>query len=199
MVYASDVEYAEAIRRKEDEAITRLLEECRQDVQYKTIKSSGAYKTILVNNREDIAQETAIRVLLNIESYNRKYRFSTWRRTIGKNIFCGLLRKILRRELNFCDAPLHPDLPGIEKIIEDEKTQEPWQKLSEDEEYQTMQKKLSGGMSRLPRKQRAVVITHNLEGRTTKDTAEILKIPAGTVKSAGHAGIEKLKHLVRVA
>ncbi len=201
MEYSSDVEHARAIKRGDESAIKWLIKYYQDFISSKIIRSLGFYKSIWIKHEDDIIQDAFLNVWKNISSYDESGRckFSTWATSILINAFRSRARrKYVKNELNFCDVFQHSGSTGIEDIIEDRETPEPWQELSENEEYQVNLKKLSESISRLPRKQRQVVITHTLERRTVKDTARILKIPVGSVKSAGNTAIKKLRYLAGV-
>lgn len=64
------------------------------------------------------------------------------------------------------------------------------------EQQLSLQDHIQQALDSLPEMQQQVVLLHDLEGYTAAEIAEILEIPAGTVKSRLHRAREELKKIL---
>jgi RNA polymerase sigma-70 factor (ECF subfamily) len=64
-------------------------------------------------------------------------------------------------------------------------------------EMELLQQHLGQVMAQLPEEQRLVVILHDVEGYELHETAEILRVALGTIKSRLHRAHERLRKLLR--
>lgn len=151
-----------------------------------------AYK--LCNNYEDandITNETFIRLLSVINTFDDKSRFKGWLFTITKNIYIDKYRA--KKAHNFVSIDDNEDNTQID-IIDD--TPNPESHLLEDEnnkDIKFFKEKLSGYIDELPVIQREPIKKYFLEGKTYEEISRELNVPKGTLKSRINRGKEKLK------
>ncbi len=120
---------------------------------------------------DDIYQETWLRVVRAAPSFDPAKRFSTWLFQIAVN----LCRDWHRRQRPVADTD--PDTIPVEGVSD---------------------ARLDAGrlLQRLSPEQREVLILRFYGDNTEAETAEILGIPVGTVKSRTHAALSKLSTVV---
>jgi RNA polymerase sigma-70 factor (ECF subfamily) len=141
-----------------------------------------AYTETLLSDRhlaEDIVQETLIRAWRHAERlYSTEGSIRGWLLTVARNLVIDRSRSAAsRHEAIGADhqdllAPDHADtvLTYVEAI---------------------------GLLRRLSREHREVLLHTYLRGKTVQETARILGIPAGTVKSRQHYALSSLRSQVR--
>jgi RNA polymerase sigma-70 factor (ECF subfamily) len=129
----------------------------------------------------DLAQDVLIRLHKGLAKY-REGNFEGWLYRTTVNAFRDRLRK--RKRLREDVLPDEP--PGMKTtgIVEEE--------VQRGELHDVVQRALV----RLPAEYRATVVLRDLEGRSYDEIAQILGIPAGTVRSRIHRGREALRQLL---
>jgi len=144
---------------------------------YKNMIYNLAYR--MSNNSqeaEDISQEAFLRAYQSLAHFNSSYKFSTWIYQITLNIIRDRFKK---KELNYVslDTPIETDdsefYPQLENL-----TNNPEQIITQKESLQAIQQAILS----LPLKYREVVVLRHLQDLSYIEIANILKLPAGTVK-----------------
>ena len=138
-----------------------------------------------VEDAEDIAQETFLRVFRKKKAYKNVAKFSTWIYTITGNLAKTELRRRKRRRL------LSISILGFEdKDFELRDTgkgpEESVDKLIKDDVIQK-------AINSLPEKFKEVIIFRDIQELSYEEISSILKIPLGTVKSRVNRGRLKLQ------
>jgi RNA polymerase sigma-70 factor (ECF subfamily) len=130
----------------------------------------------------DLAQDVLIRLHKGLARY-REGNFEGWLYRTTMNAFRDRLRK--RKRLR--EDALPDDPPGMRttKLVEDA--------VAAGELHDVVQLALV----KLPPEYRQAVVLRDLEGRSYDEIAEILGIPAGTVRSRIHRGREALRELLQ--
>lgn len=130
----------------------------------------------------DLAQDVLIRLHRGLSRY-REGNFEGWLYRTTVNAFRDRLRK--RKRLREDVLPEEP--PGMRtgRIVEEA--------VQLGELHEVVQRALV----RLPPEYREAVVLRDLEGRSYEEIAQILGIPAGTVRSRIHRGREALRQLLR--
>ena len=151
---------------------------------------------ILMNtvDAEDLCQETFLRLLKEKEKYQVSGNFKTWIFRIALN----LCRDRLRRK-KFCshrsiDAPSRSQNGNI--IEFDNALSDPAPDQIECMEKHEMNVLIQQAFTKLPEKQRTVVILKEYQSLKFSEIAEIMKSPLGTIKSLNHRGRQKLKKVL---
>jgi len=183
------------IQKKVDKEIVKLTLENPDNYRYLVEryekKLLGYVKRLLYVNTEDaedILQEVFLKAYRNLNSYNPKYKFSSWIYRITHNEAVSFLRKSKRRSLEIANNPnrnIFDTLPsGLD--LEKECMEEDWKKEFEEALY------------RLDVKYREVLVLKFLEEKDYNEISEILRIPAGTVGSLISRAKVKLKDLIEL-
>ncbi|HOM99503.1 MAG TPA: sigma-70 family RNA polymerase sigma factor [Acidobacteriota bacterium] len=130
----------------------------------------------------DLCQETFVRVYRNADRYEGKYQFSTWLYRIATNLAIDELRRRERKGRCFLHNVLgwvHPDRPTL--VLPDTR-QDPEQAFRQKERLHRLEQALGAldGKYRLP------FLLKEVEGLSYEETADVLGISSGTVKSRIH-------------
>jgi len=140
---------------------------------------------------EDIFQETFLRVYRQADRFDPARRFKTWLYTIALNLCRDELKKS-RRHLQFTldEAMGKEDEGGCRPVewIKDGKPGPP--ETAWEHELEGI---LRGKLDRLSSSHREVVIMSRMLGMKCEEIAEILVVPAGTVRSRLHYALIELK------
>lgn len=173
-VEPTDRELVQEIRDGKTEAFEEIVKRYEKKV-------AGVIYGILENlpNAEDLGQEVFIRAFKGLTGFRFKAEFSTYLTRIAINVCIDEMRRN-RKSAGFSDrADLLVDLPGID----------------EEEQYD-MKDLVQSALKRLQPDQRMVVVLRIMEGYSTKETANILNVPEGTVMSKLSRGLKKLKDIL---
>jgi RNA polymerase sigma-70 factor (ECF subfamily) len=129
----------------------------------------------------DLAQDVLIRLHRGLARY-REGNFEGWLYRTTVNAFRDRLRK--RKRLREDALPDEP--PGMKTggVVE------------ETVQLQELHDVVQRALVKLPPEYREAVVLRDLEGRSYDEIAEILDIPAGTVRSRIHRGREALRQLL---
>lgn len=136
---------------------------------------------------EDAAQEAFTRAYVNIHTFDRNRKFSTWLFRIATNLCIDRIRK------KKPDYHLDAELRGTEGLTL--YSQIPNEDMLPEEEILTMevQERVQYEISRLPDKYRAAIVLKYMEELSLAEIGEILNLPIGTVKTRIHRGREALR------
>lgn len=136
------------------------------------------------DDADDVGQETFIRFHRALAQFRGEASLATYLRQIAMNLSLNALKSRRRRSLQFVsrdqqDAPL--DEPA---------------ELAYDTERTERILMVQDAVRQLGEKQRPVVVLRLLDGLSTKETAEVLRLPQGTVMSRLARGMAHLKRLL---
>src|SRR5690554_5839106 len=144
---------------------------------YNSTSSSvyGIIKAIIKdhNKTEDIMQETYIKMIKSINSYNYKYNFKSWLLTIARNTALDYYRKIIKEEVIDVNENEHL-FPKQKSVVESKSLANYYLSLLDDDE-------------------REIVVLFAMENFKHKDIANIVNKPIGTVTWLYNKAIKKLK------
>jgi len=124
------------------------------------------------SDAEDVTQEVFVRLLRNRKKHRRKARFRTWLYRVTVNILTDQLRRSKRLRF-FSEVPDTAQVDSAETSL-------------------TLEQALTL-INQLPTRQREVVLLRQFEGFSTLETAELLNISDGAVKSHLHRGLRQLR------
>jgi RNA polymerase sigma-70 factor (ECF subfamily) len=131
---------------------------------------------------EDVGQETFIRFYRSLDKFRGDSSVGTYLTRIAINLSLNELKRQKRREKQFFAR-------GEEKL-----------ENAPDKNDRKNKKELKDivhiGIEKLDPKYRAVVVLRLIEGYTTKETAQILRLPVGTVLSRLARAQNKLKEIL---
>jgi len=163
----SDLELVARARADDDNAFRALVERHQRAVAGVVIRMMGPG-----DDTEDIGQETFIRFFRALGSFRGEAGVRTYLVRIAMNLSLNALRRRRRRLLRFLRAD---DLVGT--------AAEPRHDGEAGQEALDLEARLSAAVERLDPAHRSVVVLRLLEGYSTRETAELLRVPEGTVMS----------------
>jgi len=131
---------------------------------------------------EDAAQETAIKVYLNLASYRGDSQFRTWVLSIARNEGLGRLRKLATRREDSLDADTDDQTGDYTPAILTSWREIPAEALERKELGEILRKAVDG----LPEIYRNVVLLRDIEEMDVRETATALGITEGAVKVRLH-------------
>jgi len=152
---------------------------------------------------QDLAQETFLNALQAIGSFQRKSRFYTWLFRIAVNVSISYRRRRAKRialSLHGRDGAWRSDHQAAKLVGRvSSEADDPPARLS----AQETERRLLQSLEQLDDDHRAVVVLRDIEGMDYHQIAEILEVPAGTVKSRLHRARmdlrERLKPMLEVS
>lgn len=127
---------------------------------------------------EDLVQDTMVRCMEKINTYNGTSSFSSWLITIATRIFIDRKRRF-KREMAWKKREQQEQ--GVRSIR--------WRFESRGEEWSTV----LDSLSRLPSTQRVAVLLKHYYGYSYDEIGAIMQIPSGTVKSRVSNGLSQLR------
>lgn len=133
-----------------------------------------------IERSEELAQESFLRAFRKADSFDNRYRFSTWLYTIARNLASNELRDRSRRPMAYTIED--EDWATAGKTANDSSTAtatDPERILLNKEMKECLEKALR----RLSDEHRMALILKEYDGLTYGEIADILETSAGTVKS----------------
>ena len=128
---------------------------------------------------EDVFQETYMRVLENADRFKPRSKFSTWLYTIAHNLCMDELRR------------QNTSIP-TEQMVEPPPVRDPQDHLLKREDEAAAHQLLAALQPHV----RAVVVLRVLHDYSQEETAKIVGVPVGTVKSRLHHALKQLRQMV---
>ncbi|NOX59650.1 MAG: sigma-70 family RNA polymerase sigma factor, partial [Planctomycetes bacterium] len=126
------------------------------------------------HDAEEICQDAFLKAFSAIDSFNPKYRFSTWLFTIGYRVTLNVLRK---------RKPVSGDM-DLTRIASTQDSAE--ESLATSEEAQRLKDLIWNAVDQLTPAQRAAVLLFYKQQFGCQEISEILETPVATVKSHLH-------------
>lgn len=140
-----------------------------------------------IDEAQDVAQETFIKVYKALDRYDPKYRFSTWLFRVGQNAAIDHLRKQRVKLLS---------MEGFETADGDQRTWEfpsseptPYGNSRNLERRQAIQESIAA----LPWEYRELIVLRHFGELSYDEIAELKEMPLGTVKNKLFRGRQMLK------
>src|SRR5690606_30048645 len=143
---------------------------------------------------EDLAQETFVKVFNHLDSYNPKYKFSSWIFKIASNLAIDHLR---RKELDTVslDGSRHArtaDEAEPSRITLAPTDENPEELL----EARELGEEIEAAIGELRVEYRTAILLRHVEGRPYEEIAEIMDVPLGTVKTYIHRARGELREML---
>lgn len=176
-----DIAIIESIKAGNTEAFSVIVNRYRQQVARAVIGMLGN-----TAEADDVGQEVFIRFYKSIEQYRGESSLSTYLTRIGINLSLNALKKQKK----------HRIFQSFKTDNNDKKTYNTLeQKAVADDNFSKKdnQELVQLALTHLDPKFRSIIVLRMLEGYSTKETAETLDLPTGTVLSRLSRAQEKLK------
>jgi len=140
---------------------------------------------------EDLAQETFIKVFNHIDSFNPKYKFSSWIFKIASNLTIDAIRKkdLPTVSLDGSRNATTSDEVEATRITVESRDENPEEYL----EAKELGQEIEEAIGKLRPEYRTAILLRHVEGRPYEEIAEIMGIPLGTVKTYIHRARGELK------
>jgi RNA polymerase sigma-70 factor (ECF subfamily) len=143
---------------------------------------------------EDLAQDTFIKVLNNIDRYRPEFKFSSWLFKIANNVAIDHLRK---RQLNTVSIDGSPHAGTAAEVaattIELADTGE---NALDEMEAKELGSSIERAIAQLRPEYRSCILLRHVEGRSYEEIAATLDLPLGTVKTFIHRARHQLRELL---
>jgi RNA polymerase sigma-70 factor (ECF subfamily) len=152
---------------------------------------SFIYRMVLsAADAEDLCQETFLKVIRAKKKYRKTAKFKTWLFNIALNLCRDRTRRMKFR------SHLSLNSPAFSQDSKESEKQQSIRDSSSDPAKNTQTDEMSilvrQAITKLPEKQRTVVILRQYHGLKFLEIAEIMNCSLGTAKSLNHRGHEKL-------
>src|SRR5438874_2208129 len=143
---------------------------------------------------EDLAQETFIKVLNGIGSYNPQFKFSSWIFKIANNAAIDHLRKRDLDTLSLDGSPhaTTPEQMHATALQLGDRGESPLAEL----EARELGGAIEQAIARLRPEYRACILLRHVEGFSYEEIAATLDLPLGTVKTYIHRARHELRKLL---
>ena len=135
---------------------------------------------------EDIVQEVWLRAFRVYDSYVEDGRIRHWLSRIARNLICNAVTRSPQMSWLSLDDPAEDDDP-LYTYLSDGMSPE------EDVLRQELIGEVLAAVAKLPEAQRQVVTFRYLNGLSVEETAAVMGIPKGTVKSKAHYAIDEIR------
>lgn len=133
---------------------------------------------------EDIVQDAFVRVLMHLDRFDPRFRFSTWLFTIAKRLFLNANQK------------LKPHYDSEIVSGWDGDAQSPSAPTIQDEVDTNIRGCLQVALDALSPEQRDVILLFHQQSWSISSIARHLEMPEGTVKSHLHRGRQRMRRLI---
>ena len=186
LIHSTDHELVTFARTGGEKAYRELLDRYQRPV------FSLVYR--MVRDRElaeDLAQETFVKVFNHLESYNPKYKFSSWIFKIASNLAIDVLRKKSLETVSLDGSRNARTGEEIEssRISVASEDANPEELL----EAKQLGAEIESAIGQLRAEYRTAILLRHVEGRPYEEIAEIMEVPLGTVKTYIHRARTELR------
>ena len=178
----TDEALVDAARSGSEDAFRTLVERYEGRVASVVIRMLGN-----TPEAEDAGQETFIRFYRSLRGFRGQASVGTYLTRIAINLSLTELKKRRRRSIF---VPFTP--PGREDDTPEPEYADP----AASAEYDDTADRIQAALNRLKPEFRSVIVLRLIEGYSTKETAEIMGLPVGTVLSRLRRSQEKLKRML---
>ena len=140
---------------------------------------------------EDLAQDTFVKVLNNVERYRPEFKFSSWLFKIANNVAIDHLRK---RQLDTIstDGSRHATTASEVEATSFEVV-EGGQNALEQLASRELGEAIERAVANLRPQYRSCILLRHVEGRSYEEIAQMLDLPLGTVKTYIHRARHELR------
>lgn len=135
-----------------------------------------------IQQADDVGQDTFIRLYKSLSDFRGESRLSTYIQRIAINLSLNELKR--KRRFVSVFSRIGNDLQESEREFPE---------TNNTEEDMDLREILSRSIGRLPQEFKSVVVLRLVQGYSTKETAEILELPLGTILSRLSRAREQLR------
>lgn len=178
----TDEALVDAAREGSEEAFRELVERYEGRVASVVIRMLGN-----TPEAEDVGQETFIRFYRSLRRFRGQAAVGTYLTRIAINLSLNEIKKRRRRSIFVPFTPVGKENDAPEPEFEDPRASA---------DYDDTVDRIQGALNKLKPEFRSVIVLRLMEGYSTKETAEILGLPVGTVLSRLRRSQEKLKRIL---
>lgn len=178
----TDEALVDAAREGSEEAFRGLVERYEGGVASVVIRMLGN-----TPEAEDVGQETFIRFYRSLRRFRGQAAVGTYLTRIAINLSLNEIKKRRRRSIFVPFTPAGKENDGPDPEFEDPRASA---------EYDDTVDRIQEALNKLKPEFRSVIVLRLMEGYSTKETAEILGLPVGTVLSRLRRSQEKLKRIL---
>ncbi len=178
----TDEALVDAARDGSEGAFRELVERYEDRVASVVIRMLGD-----TPEAEDVGQETFIRFYRSLRRFRGQASVGTYLTRIAINLSLNEIKKRRRRSIF---VPFIP--PGKGNDAPDMEFEDPRASA----EYDDTADRIQRALNQLKPEFRSVIVLRLMEGYSTKETAEILGLPVGTILSRLRRSQEKLKRIL---
>ncbi|MBK9291830.1 MAG: RNA polymerase sigma factor [Bacteroidetes bacterium] len=178
----------EDLRTLDDGALVRLMKQGRQDALGEVMRRHRQQVARVVigmlgntPEADDVGQETFIRFWNNMEAYTHEAKISTFLTRIAINLSINEIRKRKRKQEWISNTKAEAGRPAVDESL--------------DQRYQM--EHIEAALQQLDEQQRAVVVMRLVQGYSTRETAEMLQVPLGTVLSRLSRALDRLRLILK--
>ena len=140
---------------------------------------------------DDLLQEVFLRVVRRADSFKGQAKFTTWMYTIARNLIIDTARRERHRKTVALDAPAYgDDVQGDTRL---DRTPSPAPTPDRGASDARFTARLESALEALPDEQREVFLLREVEGLKFREIAEVLNLPANTIKSRMRYALEALR------
>lgn len=136
------------------------------------------------HDAEELCQESFLKACASLDSFNRRYRFSTWLFTIAYRLCLNQLRRrrVFTGEIDFG------------RLSDNE--EEGLELAARSEEAARIKQLVWDAVERLSVPQRGAVLLFYRQGQSCTEIAQVLQLPVSTVKSHLHRARQRLREIL---
>lgn len=178
----TDEQLLKLYRRGRTQAFAHLVLRYKQELFHFLVRFVGSAEAA-----EDVFQDTFLQLHLSAHTFDTNRPLKPWLFAIGANKARDYLRMSSRRGAAPLSAPLGPVGEGGRRYVDllEAKLDLPEQEY----ERRETEEQVAEVLARLPDHQREVLLLTYFHRFTYKETAQILRVPLGTVKSRLHSSV----------
>ena len=140
---------------------------------------------------EDLAQDTFIKVLNNIDRYRPEFKLSSWLFKIANNVAIDHLRKRQLETVSMEGSPHASTATEIEATSFEIASQ--LESPLDEMEARELGSSIERAIAALRPEYRSCIMLRHVEGRSYEEIAAILDLPLGTVKTYIHRARHELR------
>jgi RNA polymerase sigma-70 factor (ECF subfamily) len=140
---------------------------------------------------EDLAQDTFIKVLNNIDRYRPEFKLSSWLFKIANNVAIDHLRKRQLETVSMEGSPHAATASEIEATSFEIAAQQ--ESALDEMEAKELGSSIERAIAALRPEYRSCIMLRHVEGRSYEEIAAILDLPLGTVKTYIHRARHELR------